>query len=205
MSAMEDRSTDEEALVSEMDSAHAGLCRAQLRVFSVIARVDRSELWRDWGAHDMAHWLSMRYGMSWWHAQRWISTAHALEELPVLAGAWSRGELGLDKVIELARFVTPETEHEVVAWAREASRTAVRRRADAETRRLEEVRAVEESRRVHWWYHDEGRRSAWRPTSPRPTVRWWRGPSTGSPRKSRSCPGRRGSSASRPAGPTRWS
>jgi len=50
-------SSDEDLLVQEMDSAHAGVCRAQLRLFSMIVRVDRSELWRDWGAHDMAHWL----------------------------------------------------------------------------------------------------------------------------------------------------
>ncbi len=57
VSAMLECSSDEDLLVQEMDSAHAGVCRAQLRLFSVIVRVDRSELWRDWGAHDMAHWL----------------------------------------------------------------------------------------------------------------------------------------------------
>jgi hypothetical protein len=109
----------------------------------------------------MAHWLSMRYRVSWWHANRWISTAHALEHLPLLAGSWGRGELGMEQVIELARFATPETEGELVEWARQASRTAIHRRAELETRRsLEEERDVERSRRVNWWYHDGGRRFA---------------------------------------------
>jgi hypothetical protein len=147
-------------------------------MFSAIVWVDRSELRRDWGGHDMAHWLSMRYGMSWWHAHRWISTVHALEDLPVLAGALGRGELGLDKVIDLARFATPETEVGLVAWACKASRTAVRRRADLETRSLPEAREVERSRSVRRWYQDEGRRFGLEADLPA-AVRWWRGPSTG--------------------------
>ncbi|MFL5797725.1 MAG: DUF222 domain-containing protein [Actinomycetota bacterium] len=155
---MHDCITDEDLLVSEMDCAHTGVCAAQLRMFSAIVRADRSELWREWGAHDMAHWLSMRYRVSSWHAQRWIATAHALEQLPEIAAAWARGDLGLDVVIELARFATPETEAELVAWARHASRTALQRRADVETTKsLEETQAADRSRRLSWWFFDEGR------------------------------------------------
>jgi hypothetical protein len=35
-----------------------------------IAEADRRENWRDAGAHGLAHWLSMRYGTSWWKASR---------------------------------------------------------------------------------------------------------------------------------------
>jgi Domain of unknown function (DUF222) len=169
----------EERLVSEMDAAHAAVSQAQLRLFSVIARVDRSELWRDWGAHDTAHWLSMRYGMSSWHADRWIATAHALGSLPEIAEAFARGELGLEKVIELARFATPEIERELVHWARHASRTAVRRRADLETQKtVEDAREVDRSRSLRWWYHDEGRRFGPRWTSRRRTAPCSRGRST---------------------------
>ena len=108
-------------LTEELDAAHAALCRAHLRLFSLIARLDRAEHWADWGAHDMAHWLSMRFGMSWWQARRWVRAAHALEALTELPAAFSRGALGLETVLELCRFVTPETERELVAWARGAS------------------------------------------------------------------------------------
>src|SRR5205809_196407 len=97
--------------------------------------------------------------MSWWHTRRWVSTARALEELPLLVSAWGRGELGMEEVIELARFATTATEAELVEWARGASRTAIRRRADLETRRpIEEIREIDRARHVRWWYHDEGRR-----------------------------------------------
>ena len=58
----------------------------------------------------MAQWLSGRLGISNWAARRWVTAAHALEHLPRLSYALERGALCLDKVVELARFATPETE-----------------------------------------------------------------------------------------------
>src|SRR6266540_3542070 len=70
------------------------------------------------GARDMAHWLGMRYGISDWKAHRWIAAAHALEDLPLLSEAFSPGELGIDKVVELTRFATAKTEARLIPWAR---------------------------------------------------------------------------------------
>ena len=109
-----------------MDSAHAEMCAGQLRLFTAIARADSAKLWEECGAFDMAHWLSMRYGISSWHARRWIAAAHAMERLSELPRAFASGELGLEKTLELSRFATPENEHELVDWARHASKTAVR-------------------------------------------------------------------------------
>src|SRR4051812_45703825 len=62
-------------------------------------------------------------------------------------------------MLELCRFATPATEVELVAWARGVSRTAVRRRADRESRRArEDAVEVERARRVSWWWFDDGRR-----------------------------------------------
>jgi hypothetical protein len=61
----------------------------------------------------------MRYGVSTWKAHRWIGAAHALERLPRLADALTGGTLGIDKVLEVARFATPETEAGLVRWAQE--------------------------------------------------------------------------------------
>ena len=83
-------------------------CRAQRRLFTFIAEADRRSLWERDGAHDMAHWLRMRYGISDWKARRWIASAHALRALPLTSEAFSTGRLGVDKVVELTRFATPE-------------------------------------------------------------------------------------------------
>ena len=96
----------DEELIDAVDGSHRQASRIQRELLGFIAEVDRRQLWRGSGARDMAHWLSMRQGMSQWKARRWIATGHALEHLTDLARALSAGELGIDKVVELARFAT---------------------------------------------------------------------------------------------------
>jgi uncharacterized protein DUF222 len=95
---------DNESLIQGIDAFHSQISRAQRGLFPLIAEADRREAWQGSGARDMAHWLSMRQGISAWKARRWIDAAHALEHLPRLAEAFSSGELGIDKVVELTRF-----------------------------------------------------------------------------------------------------
>jgi hypothetical protein len=101
--------------VEELDVAYARVCSAERHVFELIARADRDEVWRGSGARDFPHWLSMRYGISQWKAHRWIAAAHALESLPRMSDAFARGEVGVDKVVELCRFATTETERDLIA------------------------------------------------------------------------------------------
>ena len=101
----------------------------------------------------------MRYGISEWKARRWVHAAHVLEGLPRLADALASGGLGVDKVVELARFATAEDGAGLIAWARRVSCARIRRRADAAVReRPSDVHDAERSRSVSWWFHDEGRR-----------------------------------------------
>jgi hypothetical protein len=128
-------------------------------MFELITEADRQEAWQEFGARDMAHFLSMRYGISCWKASRWIHPAHALEGLPRFSEALRSGQLGIDKVVELARFATAETESNLVAWARGVSVGSVRRKADVIVRRtIEDVRDAQASRFLSWWYFDDGRR-----------------------------------------------
>lgn len=146
-------------LTARADALHARTCAAQRELLSVLAEIDRSELWRPDGARDMAHWLWMRYGVSEWKARRWIAAAHALESLPRIAQALACGELGIDKVVELSRFASPESEEDLLPWAGRVSAGAIRRRGDLEARRtISETRDVEQIRFVRTWYFDEGRR-----------------------------------------------
>jgi hypothetical protein len=149
----------DEALIERLDGVHAEVSAAQRRLFHLIGQADRRELWRGSGARDMAHWLSMRFGISGWKARRWIAASQALAALPRLSHAFSNGELGTDKVVELARFATAETEGRLIVWARGVSSGCIRRKADLMTRRsIEEAQDAERGRFVSWWYFDEGRR-----------------------------------------------
>jgi hypothetical protein len=103
------RRVADDQVVPALDVLHAQLCDTQLEMFRLIARMDRLELWRGFGTRDMAAWLCIRFGIADWRARRWIGAAHALEDLPAIASALSSGRLGVDKVVELARFARPET------------------------------------------------------------------------------------------------
>jgi Domain of unknown function (DUF222)/HNH endonuclease len=150
---------NDEALIRSIDAEHARIAAAQRRMLRLIAQADHRKSWVEVGARDTAHWLSMRYGISYWKAQRWIAASHALESLPSVAGALASGELHMDKAVELTRFATPETESRLLIWAGGVSCGAIRRKADVATRRTrDEVVDVERSRSLTWWTFDDGRR-----------------------------------------------
>jgi hypothetical protein len=152
------RTDTEDALIEELDGSHREACRAQRRLLSLIVEADRRESWRDSGARDLAHWLSIRYGISWWKARRWIVAGHALQELPRLSEALASGELGLDKVVEVARFADAETEGGLIAWAGRVSVGAIRHRGDVWARsEREEIVDAERDRRLSWWWLEEER------------------------------------------------
>src|SRR5687767_5362387 len=97
-------------LVASLDRATASVAQAQRQLFRLIADAAEVEVWRDDGARDLAHWLSIRYGISGWKAARWIAAAGALRSLPAVDEAFGSGELSLDKTVELTRFAEPADE-----------------------------------------------------------------------------------------------
>src|SRR2546423_2024755 len=123
-----------------MDIVHSSIAAGQRELFRLIVEADACASWERHGARDLAHWLCIRYGISEWKARRWIAAAHALECLPRLSLAFEIGQLGIDKVVELTRFATPETEEDLVVWASRVSGSWIRRKAD-----LEERQAIEET------------------------------------------------------------
>jgi hypothetical protein len=153
----QERSNEE--LICGIDSSHARISAAQRELFGQIVEADRRELWRGSGARDLAHWLCMRQGISSWKANRWIASAHALEHLPGVSEAFGSGALGIDKVVELTRFATPETETGLVSWAKKVSGACIRRKADlAKRESIEVVKDAERARSLSWWWLDDGRR-----------------------------------------------
>jgi len=111
----------DDEIIRSIDALNARACSTQRELFGLIAEGDRREVWRNGGAANMAHWVCMRYGISYWKAERWIAASHALERLPRLSEAFASGELSIDKVVELTRFATPETEGRLILWAQEVS------------------------------------------------------------------------------------
>jgi hypothetical protein len=148
----------DESLIEAADAAHCRASAAQRQLFGLILEIDLTGEWQDSGARDLPHWLCMRYGISYWKATRWIGAAHALAELPLLSEAFARGELGTDKVVELTRFVTPETESGLIRWAQGVSVGAIRAKGDLARQSLQEAREAHQARRLDWWYFSENSR-----------------------------------------------
>ncbi len=150
--------TNNAAFLIQMDASHQDACRAQRRFFSFVAEADRRSVWEHDGAHDMAHWLKMRYGISDWKARRWIASAHALESLPLTSEAFSSGRLGVDKVVELTRFATPETEGGLLPWAERVASGTIKAKGDELARRsAEETERFERDRSLRFSWEDDGR------------------------------------------------
>ena len=146
-------------LIDAVDAAHRELSRAHRELLRLIAEADRRALWRQSGARDMAQWIAIRQGISQWKARRWLAAAHALPHLTDLGDSLQSGELGIDKVVELARFADFESEAGLITWAKRVSCAAVRRRADIEVRRtIDDVRQAERARFLKWWHVDDGER-----------------------------------------------
>jgi len=106
----------------------------------------------------MAQWVAAQFGISQWAARRWIAAGHALKELPKARRALSSGRLSLDKLLEVTRFATADSEAKLIAWALGVSAAAIRRKADLAGREdIEELRADDRARSLSWWWEDDRR------------------------------------------------
>ena len=113
-------------------------------------------VWARDGLPDLGRWIALRFDITLYRARRWIACAHKLEELPLTSLAVERGELGLDKAVELTRFATPEDEARLLRWARRNTVTDIRLRADeAVAAPRDEVQQAELSRHLGYgWSPD---------------------------------------------------
>ena len=144
-------------LIEGLHSLHAEVCARHRTILTVISELDERKVWRDNGCRDMAQWLAGQLGISQWIASRWVAASHAISTLPLIAQALDSGRLCLDKVVELCRFATPESEQELIAWARRVSVAAVKHKADVFNRpEIEEVRNTERARFLRWWWNEGG-------------------------------------------------
>jgi len=146
-------------LIARVHELKRAASTAQREMLDCLAQLEMHEAWLDDGAHDMPHWVSMQLGVSRWKAERWVAAGAELRSLPAISAAFDAGEIGIDKVVELTRFATPEDEEALLEWAGDVASGAIRRRGE-ELRRAERVEAaqIEEDRWLAWRWTDEGKR-----------------------------------------------
>jgi hypothetical protein len=130
---------------AKLSEAEALVARGQRLRLEAIAELDAPEIWERDGSRTFAQWVTARLGISNWLASRLINTAHALPFLPAVDAAFQDARLGIEKVIELARFATPDNEKRLVKWAERVSPACIRRKADIESRM-----AIEDATDADW-------------------------------------------------------
>lgn len=140
-------------------STRADVGATQLRLLEAIAECESDGTWRADGCRDFPHWISAQLGISNWSAQRWVAAAESLPRLTQVRSALGSGALSIDKVLELSRYATPETECRLVAWAKRVTPATIRRAADV-ARAPDRKEAIESDkcRHLDYWWTDDGRR-----------------------------------------------
>ena len=102
---------------------------------------------------DLACWLAFRCGLSGREAREFVRVGEALAELPLIRGAFGRGELSFGKVRSLIRVATPVSERGLVELAGvltasqlERALRAFRRLSAEDARESQELEFVD----YHW-------------------------------------------------------
>lgn len=79
-----------------------------------VAEFDRRRAWAAWGCVSCAHWIAWRCSLAPKTAREHVRVACRLEELPLVAAAFARGELSYSKVRALTRLEEIEDEATLV-------------------------------------------------------------------------------------------
>jgi len=98
----------------------AGINAAEARMMALIADFDRRGGWKD-GFGSCAEWLAWKIGITIGPARERVRAARALENLPQTADALRDGTISYAKVRALTRVATPESETELLEFARAGS------------------------------------------------------------------------------------
>ncbi len=152
---MEQPTTD--ALAHAIDGLHAVENGVRFRLLEKIVEVDRLAAWKEDGATSMTDWVAFRLGYSHKVAAEMVRTAWLLTELPLLAEAFSSGQISFEKVALVASVATPESD---AVWAEEAISNNVARLASwvRESRRMNrreaEAKLKQRYLRKYWDEHE---------------------------------------------------
>ena len=147
---------NDQQLIEGMDELHIDMGVWQRRFLVFLAEFDRRGRWKRWGHRDAAEWVSARYGYSRYKARRCVAAAHALQHLPQIGDALADGRLNLDRVIELTRMATPETEAKLIPWARRVTAWWIGQKANmVEAKAARKAKRAYSARDLQWWWDEE--------------------------------------------------
>lgn len=125
------------------------------RWLALLAEYDRRDGWWSWGGvRSVAEWIAWRCSISPRAAREHLRVARALRELPMVAGAFARGELSYSKVRPLTRVATERTEADLIELARYATAAQLERMLRGYERITREKANAAHEERELWWNWD---------------------------------------------------
>ena len=113
----------------------------------LVRQFDERAGWLQWGFANCAEWLAWRCALSMSAARAKVRVAHALKILPMIATAFSTGELSYSKVRPLTRVASMDNEESLLAFALKTTASRVEERC--RELRCGRVDSVGEARRAH--------------------------------------------------------
>jgi hypothetical protein len=123
---------------------------AEYRFLELLAEYDRADGWSRHGVASCVQWLNWQCGIGAVAARERVRTARALERLPLISEAFSRGELSYSKVRAMTRVATPENESTLLTIALHGTATHVEKLV----RKYRWVRRQYEAERVESQYKE---------------------------------------------------
>jgi hypothetical protein len=114
-----------EELATEITELAGHINAATCRFLVKLAEFDRLEGWAHFDCASCAHWVMWRCGLGRVAATDHVRVARRIAALPTITDSFARGELSYSQVRALARIATPDTEAELLGWARHATATQI--------------------------------------------------------------------------------
>jgi hypothetical protein len=105
-------------LESKITELWGYLSAATYRFLALVAEFDREKAYERHGLANTAQWLNWQCGIGAVAAREKVRVARALEQLPQIADAFSKGEISYSKVRAMTRTATPANESVLVSIAR---------------------------------------------------------------------------------------
>ena len=152
---------DDDTLAAAVATLAAHIHAATWRLLVLIAELDRRKLWAAQGAMSCAHWLGWACGIDAHTAREKVRVARALEHLPLLSEALSKGELGYSKVRALTRVATPDNEANLLEIGRHGTAGQVEKfarlyRQASRANETDRADAQHRERGLTFWHEEDG-------------------------------------------------
>lgn len=149
---------DLEALGNRITELAAHINAATYRFLRLIAMFDRYSGWGGDGLKSCAHWLNWKCGIGIGAAREKVRVARALGDLPLIAGAFEKGQVSYSKVRAMTRVATVDSEEFLLMIARHGTASHMERLVSGyqKVRRLESVTEQRTQRKLHWHVDDDG-------------------------------------------------